>query len=127
MKLHNMDIDHLQKYCNCEISMVWAINLHRFLHCLNHRATVVDNSGMSTTCHEEHGNCGISTVFSKTCARNWKKRQNHDLHLWNLPDMHNEDVDHTVKELQLWNVNGHLNSQDHGDLPLRINREYQRP
>ena len=34
-----------QKYCNCEISMVWAINLHNFLHCLNHRASVVDNGG----------------------------------------------------------------------------------
>ena len=32
-------------YCNCEISMVRAINLHSFLHCLNHRASVVDNSG----------------------------------------------------------------------------------
>ena len=57
-----------QMYCNCEISMVWAIDLHSFLY-LNHRAPVVDNSGHVNDL--SRGNCGISTVFSTTCTRNW--------------------------------------------------------
>ena len=54
-------------------------------------------------------------------------RQNHDLHLWNLHEMHKQDISHLVNELQLWSKNGHLNSQDHGDLLLRNNRECRRP
>ena len=59
-----------------------------------------------------HVATGISTFVSTTCTRNWETRQQHDLHLWNLHAMHNQDVGHIVNELQLWNLNGHLNSQD---------------
>ena len=60
-----------QMYCNCEISMVRAINLHSFLHCLNHRASVVDNSGHVNNLSSGHVATGISTVVSTTCTRNW--------------------------------------------------------
>ena len=101
-----------QMYCNCEISMVYAINLQSFVHCLNHRASVVDNSGhVNDLSCGSRGNCGISTVFSTTCTRNWGISSNsHDLHLWNLHDMHNQDVDHLINELQRWNPYGHLNN-----------------
>ena len=45
-----------QMYCNCEISMVWAIDLHSFLY-LNHRAPVFDNSG-----HVNNLSCGLWNV-----------------------------------------------------------------
>ena len=44
----------LQMYCNCESSMVWAINLHSFLHCLDHRHLSLTTAGMSTTCLAGH-------------------------------------------------------------------------
>ena len=101
-----------QMYCNCEISMVRAINLHSFPHCLNHRASVVDNSRhVNNLSSGSRGNRGISTVVSTTCTRNWGNTSNtHDLHLWNLHDMHKQDVGHIVNELQLLNLNGHLNN-----------------
>ena len=37
--------------------------------------------------------------------------------------MRKQDVGHLVNELQLWNRNGRLNRQDHGELPLRNDRE----
>ena len=74
---------------------------------------------MKSTC-----NCGTLTVFSTTCTRKWGFSSNsHDLHLWNLHDMHTQDIGHLVNELQLWIRNGRLNSQDHGDQPLRNDRE----
>jgi len=37
--------------------------------------------------------------------------------------MHTQDIGHLVNELQLWIRNGRLNSQDHGEQPLRNDRE----
>ena len=34
-----------QMYCNCEISMVWAIDLHNFLHYLDHRHLSLTTAG----------------------------------------------------------------------------------
>ena len=53
-----------QKYCNCEISMVWAINLHNLQHCLDHRHLSLTTAGMSTTCHA----CHVATVESRLCS-----------------------------------------------------------
>ena len=50
-----------QMYCNCEISMVWARNLHSFLHCLDHRHLSLTTAGMSTTCLAGH----VATVESR--------------------------------------------------------------
>ena len=50
-----------QMYCNCEISMVWGIDLHRFLHYLDHRHQSLTTAGMSTTCHAVH----VATVESR--------------------------------------------------------------
>ena len=86
-----------QMYCNCEISMVWAIDLHSFLHCLDHRHLSLTTAGMSTTCHAGH----VATVESRLSSQRpapgtGESRQNHDLHLWNLDDMHNQDADHKL-------------------------------
>ena len=107
-------------YCNCEISMVRAINLHSFLHCLDHRHLSLTTAGMSTTCLAGHVASVESRLSSpRPAPRTGESRQNHDLHLWNLHDMHNQDVDHLINGLQLENLYVFLNSQDHGDLHLR--------
>ena len=86
-----------QMYCNCEIFMVWAINLHSFLHCLDHRHLSLTTAGMSTTCHAGHEATVESRLSSPRPASGpGESRQNHDLHLWNLHDMHNQDVDHKL-------------------------------
>ena len=46
-----------------------------------------------------------------------------DLHLWNLHDQHNRDIDHLINELQLGDLYSLLTSLDHGDLPLRHDRD----
>ena len=66
---------------------------------------------MSTTCLAGH----VATVESRLSSprpapETGETRQNHDLHLWNLHDMHNQDVGHLINELQLWNLYGHLNN-----------------
>ena len=64
-----------QMYCNCEISMVRAIDLHSFLHFLDHRHLSLTTAGMSTTLSKNSrdetifstsGNCGRTTVSSTT-------------------------------------------------------------
>ena len=41
--------------------MVWAIDLHNFLHCLDHKHLSLTTAGMSTTCHAGH----VATVESR--------------------------------------------------------------
>ena len=74
---------------------------------------------MSTTCHEGH----VATVESRLSSPRpapgtGETRQNHDLHLWNLHDMHNQNDGHLINELQLENLYVFLNSQDHRNLHL---------
>ena len=80
-------------------------------------------TGMQQSCPRTGGSQRFSqrsaTVGAACLLHNWHRR--------NLYDLHNKDIDHLVNELQQRNLYGLQNRRNHGDLPLRHERDVDQP